>query len=89
MLQKQRSGLVLWLVLAKRLEECDFQRGLNMEREIGETFEYDDVTLKVEENNTCRGCYFSDSKIHGKTGCNNYQALSIRGMCSVYSSIDC
>lgn len=89
MLQKQRYDLVLWLVLAKRLEECDFQGGLNMERKIGEIFTYDDVTLKVEENSTCRGCYFSDRKIHGKTGCNNYQALSIRGMCSVYANIDC
>ena len=60
-----------------------------MERKLGEIFTYDDVILKVEENNTCRGCYFSDSKIHGKTGCNNYQALSIIGMCSVYSRIDC
>ena len=88
MLQKQRYVIVLWLVLAKGFEECDFQGGLNMEREIGETFEYDDVTLKVEEYNTCRGCYFSDRKIHGKTGCNNYQVLSIRGLCSTYGYID-
>ena len=59
-----------------------------MERKIGEIFTYDDVTLKVEENSTCRGCYFSYMKIHGNNGCINYQALSIRGLCSVYVYID-
>ena len=31
-----------------------------MEREIGETFEYDGVRLKVEAGNACFGCYFLD-----------------------------
>ena len=35
-----------------------------MERQIGEQFDYEGVTLEVVEvkENTCKGCYFIDSK---------------------------
>ena len=57
MLQKQRYDLVLWLVLEKRLEECDFQRGLNMERKIGEIFLFDGKLFEVVDG-VCYDCHF-------------------------------
>jgi len=38
-----------------------------MERKIGEVFEYDDTTLKVEDCLSCDGCYFGDKLCDGST----------------------
>ena len=38
-----------------------------MERKIGEVFEYDDTTLKVEDCLYCDGCYFDDKRCDGST----------------------
>ena len=32
---------------------------INMEREIGETFEYKGIILRVEERAFCKDCYFN------------------------------
>ena len=47
-----------------------------MERKIGEEFEYDDITLKVEGCLYCDGCYFDDKRCDDSTReitgeCNN------------------
>lgn len=40
-----------------------------MERQIGETFGFSEVTLEVVENSSCVGCYFFKSDIY----CDGYK----------------
>lgn len=46
-----------------------------MEIEIGEEFEYDDTTLKVEDCLYCDGCYFDDKRC-------DYSTREITGECN-------
>ena len=37
-----------------------------MERKVGETFEYEGHTLKVEKSSICSDCYFNDNQYNLK-----------------------
>ena len=51
-----------------------------MEHKIGETFEYDGVSIKVEYGNLCFGCYFSKEGIY----CYDKNVRNIIGRCGFH-----